>query len=123
MPSIKQIIILAFATAVAAQQQISDGQVQIVSPLSVSTVPAVAQITDGQIQAVTTTAAAVKQITDGQIQVATAASTGAPVPTSNGTFTAVSPSATHFTGAAPILGWSQEMAVLAVGAAGAVAML
>ena len=85
---------LAVATAVYAQSQAADGQVQaptavvsqitdgqVQAPTGVSTVAGVKQITDGQIQAPTavSTVAGVSQITDGQIQAPTAVSTVAGV--------------------------------------------
>ena len=61
MPSMKQILILALATAVyavpQAASQIPDGQVQ--------------QISDGQVQAPTSVPPPVTQIHDGQIQAPT----------------------------------------------------
>jgi len=77
MPSMKNIILLAFATLAAAQvSQITDGQVQ--APTSTAKA-VVSQITDGQIQAPTSTPkAVVTQITDGQVQAPTKA-TVAPV--------------------------------------------
>ncbi|KAL9576619.1 MAG: hypothetical protein Q9212_006951 [Teloschistes hypoglaucus] len=76
MPSIKNLLVLALATAVSAQvSQLPDGQPTVgtvkTSPVSVS------QISDGQIQAPTskpsvkTTIAPVSQISDGQIQAPT----------------------------------------------------
>jgi len=146
MPSIQKIVVsLAFAASVFAQTQIADGQVQQITDGQVQAVTAtpVKQITDGQIQAVTTvaptvapvaqitdgqiqavTVTPVKQITDGQIQAVTtlaSVSTGVPSPSANGTFTAPAPSA--FKGAANIVGWSQELAVAAIGAAAGFAML
>ena len=125
MPSIQKIIIsLAIASVAAAQSvaQIGDGQIQVTSapivtptPKVTSTAPAVAQITDGQIQVVSTKA----PTTTAPV----VASTGAPAPSANGTFSSVKPSGTPFTGAANMLSWSQEAAVLAIGAAGAFAML
>jgi len=115
--------------SVTPVKQITDGQIQAVT--SVPSVTPVKQITDGQIQAVTSapvakvTVTPVKQITDGQIQApkATGASTGVVAVPSNGTIASNKPTATAFTGAANILGWSQEAAVAAVGAAAAFAML
>lgn len=130
MPSIQKIVVsLAFAASVLAQTQIADGQVQQITDGQVQAVTAtpVVQITDGQIQAVTTvapTVTPVAQITDGQIQAVTtlaSVSTGIPSPSANGTFTAPAPSA--FKGAANIVGWSQELAVAAIGAAAGFAML
>lgn len=132
MPSMKQILILALATAVYAipqeasqiadgqVQQISDGQVQ--APTSVP--PPVTQIHDGQIQAPTSAPAPVTQIHDGQIQVptTTAVSTGIIPSATNGTFTSPAPTAS-FTGAAALMSWSQNIAVGAVGAAAGFAML
>lgn len=112
-------------------KQITDGQIQAVTSVPAPSVAPVKQITDGQVQAVTSvpkpTVTPVKQITDGQIQavttIATVASTGKVAPASNGTFTSPAPSATHFTGAANLMGWSQELAVAAIGAAAGFAML
>ena len=131
MHSVQNIVVsLAFAASALAATQITDGQIQ-----APTTAP-VTQITDGQIQA--PTSVPVKQITDGQIQIPTSAptpvkqisdgqiqqvSTGVPAPSPNGTFTHPGPSASAFTGAANILGWSQEMALAAVGAAAGFAML
>ena len=146
MPSIQKIVLsLAFAATVLGQaSQIGDGQVQ--APTSVASVTPVKQITDGQIQAVTSVPSVtpvkqitdgqiqavtsvpsvtpVKQITDGQIQaVGTGAATGkVPVP-SNGTVASTKPSASAFAGAANMLGWSQEVAIAAIGAAAGFAML
>lgn len=126
MPSIQKIVLsLAFvATAFAAQ--ISDGQIQ--QPTSVVTpVAVVKQITDGQLQQATSTPKPtttvlppVKQITDGQIQQVSASAV--PSPSSNGT-TVTTPSPSAFTGAASLMGYSQEAVVLALGAAAAFAVL
>ena len=148
MPSIQKIILaLAFAatalsaqisdgqlqqptTPVAVVKQITDGQLQQVTstPTPVVTPAVVKQITDGQIQQVTTSTTpivtpAVKQITDGQIQQVASAS-AAPVPSKNGTTvtTPGAPAAT-FTGAAPIMAFSSELAAVAVGAVAVFAML
>jgi len=106
-------------TSAPAVKQITDGQVQVAP--TVTPVTPVKQITDGQIQVVPTVTP-VKQITDGQIQAAgTAASTGVvPVP-SNGTIASATPTA--FTGAANIIGWSQEAVIAAIAAAAGFAML
>lgn len=150
MPSIQKIVIsLAFAATVLGQasqapdgqvvaasftpiKQISDGQPQAAtSAPSVTIAPSVTpapsapvkQIGDGQIQAATSTVTPVKQIGDGQIQAGTHASTGVvPVPT-NGTIASNKPSASAFAGSANMLGWSQEVAIAAIGAAAGFAML
>ena len=114
MPSIKNLLFLAFAALVAAQEA-ADGQVTA----STSVAP-VSQITDGQIQ-VTTAAPVipVSQISDGQIQGPTAVSSGYPVPTTNGTTIApATPSPSAFTGAANIMAWSNVAAAGVVGVAG-----
>ncbi|KAL9021958.1 MAG: hypothetical protein Q9185_000829 [Variospora sp. 1 TL-2023] len=129
MPSMKKLIVLAFAATVSAQaSQIDDGQVQaptsessivaapvtqiddgqVQAPTSGSSIVApVTQIDDGQVQAPTVTpSAVVSQIPDGQVQAPTAASTGAPVPTANGTFT--QPPAVPFTGGAALVTFSDR---------------
>ncbi|MCJ1224689.1 hypothetical protein MMC12_001334 [Toensbergia leucococca] len=120
MPSIQKIILsLAFTAFVAAQSQISDGQIQAAT----STAVAVSQITDGQIQATTATVVPVTQITDGQIQATTASATISSFTTANGTFSTGTASPSTFTGAANIMGWSKEIAGAAVGLAAGVVLL
>lgn len=95
MHSIKSIIVLAFAAAVSAQSQISDGQIQVPTT------------------AILSTAASPPPIATG--------TTGIPVPTTNGTFTTGAPVATSpvpFPGAANILSWSKEMVVVGAAVAG-----
>lgn len=116
MPSIKNILILALAAAVSAQvSQRPDGQPTV----GTSVVAPVTQITDGQIQLPTSTAAPVSQIGDGQIQAPTGASSGAPMPTANGTFTTGAPAPTPFTGGAALVTFSGA----ALGLAALAAML
>lgn len=104
MPSIKTIVLsLALAAAVSAQgaSQITDGQIQVpTSSVPLSTAPA------------PTTAATVY-------------STGAPGPTSNGTFiTGVpAPTASAFPGAGNMLAWSKEIVIGAAGVAVGLALL
>ncbi|MCJ1234962.1 hypothetical protein MMC14_002926 [Varicellaria rhodocarpa] len=64
MPSMKNLVLLAFVSFTAAQSQISDGQVQAPT----TTLVAVSEFTDGQPQ-VTSTVAGVSEFTDGQPQV------------------------------------------------------
>ena len=97
MPSIKNILAtLALAVVASAQvSQITDGQVQAGTSVSIPT---------------TSTPAPVTQISDGQIQAPTApivtASSGvAPAPTANGTFTTGAPAA-PFTGGAGMVTFS-----------------
>ncbi|KAI4191759.1 MAG: hypothetical protein LQ348_003438 [Seirophora lacunosa] len=131
MPSIKNILILAFAATVSAQavSQLPDGQLQgptsAVAPISqisdgqiqapTSTVAPITQISDGQIQAPTSTVAPITQISDGQIQAPTGASSGIPVPTANGTFAAGNPA--PFTGGAALVTFSGAAVALAALAA------
>ena len=113
--------ILAIAGLAAAQSQIADGQIQ--APTSATVAP-ISQISDGQVQAPTSaTIAPISQISDGQVQAPTSASTGIVPPPSNGTLTTPTAPAATFTGAANILAWSQEMAMVAVGAAAGAALL
>ena len=121
MVAIRSTLIAAtFAVCVAAQQ-IADGQV-----IASTTVAPATQIGDGQIQ-VTTSAPAVvpvSQISDGQIQAPTGISSGAPAPSPNGTTIApVTPTPSAFTGAANVMAWSKEIAVVAVGAVAGLVML
>jgi len=104
---------------VAPVSQITDGQIQVTTAAPVAPV---SQISDGQIQV--TTAAPASQISDGQIQIPTTISTGVMAPSPNGT-TVVAATATPsaFTGAANIMAWSKEIAVVAVGAAAGLVML
>lgn len=93
MPSIKNILLLAFATVAYAQSQISDGQIQVPTATILTTAPA---------------------------PIATGTS-GIPVPPTNGTFTTGAPAATSpapFTGAANLMSWSKEMVVVGAAAAG-----
>lgn len=123
MPSIQKIVLALTFVASALAAQISDGQIQ--QPTVTPTIaPAVKQITDGQIQQVTVTptptiAPPVKQITDGQVQQVSASIK--PVATTNGTITTPTPAA--FKGAASLMTFDKEMAVVAVGAAAAFALL
>ena len=120
MVAIRNTLIAAvFAVCVVAQQQ-ADGQITA----STSVAPAT-QISDGQIQ-VTTSAPVVpvSQISDGQIQAPTGISSGAPAPSPNGTTIApVTPTPSAFTGAANVMAWSKEIAVVAVGAVAGLVML
>ncbi|KAL8957272.1 MAG: hypothetical protein Q9193_005412 [Seirophora villosa] len=97
MPSIKNILILAFAATVSAQ--------------------AVSQLPDGQLQGPTSTVAPITQIPDGQLQAPTGVSSGIPVPTANGTFAPGAPA--PFTGGAALVTFSGA----AVGLAALAAML
>lgn len=99
---------MAFAVAVSAQSQIDDGQIQVPT--------AVVQIDDGQIQVPTSVPA---PLTTAPAPIVTVSS-GIPVPTSNGTFTTGAPGTTPapFTGAASILGWSREIAMIGIAAVG-----
>ena len=112
--------------SVAPVSQISDGQVQAPTSTPAATVAPVSQIADGQVQAPSTTpeatVAPISQISDGQIQAPTAVSSVI-VPSTNGTLVTPTAPAATFTGAANILAWSQEMAMVAVGAAAGAALL
>ena len=108
MPSIQKIVLaLAFVTSAFAAQ-ISDGQIQqptsVVTPVPVTVTPPVKQITDGQIQQVT--------------------ANSAPKPTVNAT-TVTTPSApaATFTGAASLMGYSEDLVAVAIGAAAVFAVL
>lgn len=93
MPSMKNILLLAFATVAYAQSQISDGQIQVPTHTVLTTAPA---------------------------PIATG-TTGVPIPPTNGTFTTGAPAATSpvpYTGAANILSWSKEIVVVGAAAAG-----
>ena len=118
MLSIKKLLIAASFAALAAAQasQIGDGQPQIPT-----TAPAATEIGDGQPQ-VPTTAPAVSQITDGQIQGPTAISSGAPVPSANGTGV-VAPSPSPFVGAGNALAWSKGMGGAAIVVVAGLAMM
>ena len=146
MPSIQKILLTAtFAAFVAAQQQ-TDGQVT--APTSVAgqqtdgqvtvATSAAGQQTDGQVTVATsvagqqtdgqvtvaTSVAPASQISDGQIQIPTAVSTGAPVPSPNGTTIApATPSPSAFQGAANAMGWTKEIAFVAIGAVAGLVML
>lgn len=104
MVSIKSIIVsVAFAVAVSAQSQISDGQIQVptAAPPVVTPAPTVAP-----------------PLSTGP---AVIVSSGVPVPSANGTFTTGAPAATSavpYTGAANLLSWSKEIAVAGVAVAG-----
>ena len=90
MPSIKNILFLAFAAVASAQvSQISDGQIQVPKTTILSTAPT-------------------------PIATGTA---GVPAPSANGTFTTGAPAATY-TGAANLLSWSKEIVVVGAAAAG-----
>ncbi|KAI4138992.1 MAG: hypothetical protein LQ341_004414 [Variospora aurantia] len=140
MPSMKKLVVLALAATVSAQvsqiidgqpqaptspvsivdaapaiTQISDGQLQ--APTDAPEVTPISQITDGQLQAPTDAPTPISQISDGQLQAPTAPSTGAPVPTSNGTM--AQPSPVPFTGGAALVTFSGA----ALGLAALVAML
>ncbi|MCJ1374010.1 hypothetical protein MMC20_005240 [Loxospora ochrophaea] len=135
MVSFKNLALVALASFAAAQTESSDGQIEVPT----STALAISQISDGQIQA--TTAVLVSQISDGQPQVPTTlvvpppippivsapSGSAAPIPTTNGTFTVstATPTSTAaaFTGAANIIGWSNEIAGAAMGLAAVGAML
>ena len=110
------------STAPAVVKQITDGQIQQVTstPTPVAVTPAVKQITDGQIQQVTSTptpiiSPPVKQITDGQIQQVASASLK-PSPSVNAT-TVTTASPVPFKGAASLMSYSKDLAVVAIGAA------
>lgn len=102
MVFIKSIILsVAFAAAVSAQSQISDGQIQVPTsaPAVVTPKPTVAP----------------------PLSTAVIASTGGTAPPVNGTFTSKTPAATSpapYTGAANLLSWSKEMAVAGAAVAG-----
>lgn len=145
MPSLKNLLFVAFATFAAAQQaadgqvtastsvagQQTDGQVTVATSVAgqqtdgqVTVATSLAgQQTDGQVTVATSapTVAPVSQISDGQIQGPTAVSTGPVSPSNGSTIAPATPSPSAFTGAANIMAWSNA-AVGAVGVA-AIALL
>lgn len=95
---------MAFAAAVSAQSQISDGQVQVptAAPPVVTPKPTLAPPPLPTAPIVT-------------------GASGAPNPPANGTFTTGAPAATSpapYTGAANLLSWSKEIAVAGAAVAG-----
>lgn len=104
MVSFKSIILsVAFAAAVSAQSQISDGQIQVptAAPPIVTPKPTVVA----------------PPLSTAVVHI----SSGVPVPSANGTFTTGAPAATSpapYTGAANLLSWSKEIAVAGAAVAG-----